>query len=123
MKRHFRLSAWVLLAGVAAAATATHRATDLADADDGRIEQRVVSAHDPSSHALHLHAVQRIVEDAPCWACHSHRFSILSGSAPMRGPFVASTPLGARPPRAALAVARYYRPCRAPPSIPRPVEI
>ena len=122
MKRLFRVSAWVLLAAVSAAGTATHRHTDFGDEDDARSEQRVVSAHDPSSRALHLHAVLRVVEDAPCWACHSHRLSTLAAATPAPRPLFVSRPLGTLPPRAALSVARYTRPSRAPPS-PRGLEI
>ena len=82
----------------------------------------VVSAHDPSSRALHLHAVLRIVEDAPCWACHSNRPSVLAADAAVVRDYAVGCPLGTLPPRAALSVARYTRPSRAPPS-PRSLEI
>jgi hypothetical protein len=111
-----RAVAAALLTAMLAAATATHRQSDFDDDSPGRGSWTVVSTHDPSSHALHLHAVLRVVEDAPCWACQSHRFSILAGAAPIPRPLTASRPLGTMPSRAARAVAGYTRRSRAPPS-------
>jgi len=116
VSRRFPLLAWLLLAGVVASAVAPHRHADLDESESGRTAERILSAHDPSSRALHLHAVLRIVEDAPCWACQSHRVSILAGAAPVPGLSAGTRPIGSLPTRAARAVARYTRPSRAPPS-------
>ncbi len=113
-----RLSAWALAGAVLGASVVPHRHLGL-DSEPGveRASTSVLTTHNPLSKASHWHAVLRIVEEDPCWACHWHRIGILSPSAAAIGPVRASRRLAALPPRSAVSVARFTLRSRAPPSL------
>jgi cytochrome c5 len=110
--------AWTLLAAVALAATLPHR--HLALSDDSAVErpgENVVTRHDPRSHALHWHAILKIVQEEACWACHWNRIlgAPAAGGTPER--LAAVGRWSALPARASLSVARYTRLSRGPPAL------
>lgn len=52
---------------------AHHHSLLFSDDDSGRGEDRVVTRHNPLSHASHWHAVLAFVHEHECVACHNQR--------------------------------------------------
>lgn len=119
-----RLAAWTLVGAVLGASALPHRHLGLEpEPGAGRRSPSVLTTHNPLAKARHWHAVLKIVEEDPCWVCQGNRIGILVPSASTITPVLTRRRLGALPPRSALSVARYTRPSRAPPKLPREAEI
>ena len=113
-----RLAAAVLLAAALAGATAEHHhGLGAEDSPSSQASRSVVSSHDGRSAASHVHAILRIVDNDPCWACHWSRHAAITGSSVAVGALPADRPLTQLPPRAAVSVARFTRSSRAPPAL------
>ena len=91
-----RWAGLALSGALLAAGAAPHRHAGLADeASESRASQSVLTTHNPSSAALHWHAVLKVVQDDACWACRWSRT------------FAVDSPAGVAP---ALESARFDRP-------------
>jgi hypothetical protein len=110
-----RSAAFVALAAVLAAGTASHHHA-LMVSDSETSSEEVITRHSPFSSASHLHAILKIVPVDPCWACHWSRLSGISLSARVTRPVFTTWRLNALPPRSSASVARFTRRSRAPPS-------
>ena len=71
-----RIAASALLAVTLAGNFASHHHSLFSsDEGTGREEERVVTSHNPLSHASHWHAVLAIVHEHECVACHNQRLA------------------------------------------------
>jgi len=113
-----RLAAGALAAAVFAAGAAPHRHFDLVDEGAGdKASQSLLTTHDPLSRAFHWHAVLKIVQEEPCWACHWNRVAGLSSTSTYRPALLPGRALALLPPRSARSVARFTRLSRGPPAL------
>lgn len=113
-----RLAAWALAVAVFAAGAAPHRHIGLEDEGAGdKPSQSVLTTHDPLSRAFHWHAVLKIVQEDPCWACHWNRVAGLSSISTYLAALLPGQALALLPPRSALSVARFTRLSRGPPPL------
>jgi hypothetical protein len=71
-----RVAACALLAVTLGGNFASHHHSLFSlDEEAGRDEERVVTRHNPLSHASHWHAVLAFVHDHECVACHNQRLA------------------------------------------------
>ena len=94
-----RVRRWIgvaLCAALLAAGAIPHRHPGLEEEGaESRASQSVLTTHNPSSAAMHWHAVLKVVQDDACWACRWSRT------------FAVDSPAGVAP---ALESARFDRP-------------
>lgn len=107
---------WILLAVTLAAGTASHRHSGFGDESaGGERTSSLLTTHNPASVARHWHAVLRVVQEDPCWACQWQRLFGLPITAAPSLPVLSACPIGLLPPRSARSVARFTRLSRGPP--------
>jgi hypothetical protein len=116
MLRRFA-AALLFAAALAGATTEHHHALEAEDSPSSPASRSVVSSHDGRSAASHVHAILRIVDNDPCWACHWSRHAAITGSSVAVGALRADRALPQLPSRAAVCVARFTRSSRAPPAL------
>jgi len=112
-----RLAAGLLLTATLAAATAEHHHALLGEDSSSSAPSSVISSHRGQSASSHIHAILRIVENDPCWACQWSRQAGVPRAAATSGAVSLGGPIALLPPRSAVSIARFTRSSRAPPEL------